>query len=189
MLPDFLYIAVFGGATLIFGWGGLALLFAWLPTRRWVTAEARVEALDVTPRAGKYVRMNPRVTARYSYTYGGVRYEGTRISVFEVRPRIFNGYDPTSLRLLDESTIVEETVTIKLDPRHPQRSILLDPPVRSYLLVDLVFTVCSGLLLASVIYFDPSHASVAVGWGLAWLLLLIALLFRDGVMVLAILNG
>ena len=181
---DFLYIAALGSALLIFGFGGLALLLAWLPTRRWVTAEARLQVLEVTPRAGKYVRMDPTVKARYTYTYKSRSYEGTRISVFEVRPRLFNGYDPTALRLLDESLIVEEPVTIKLDPERPQRSVLLDLPVRGHLLASSIVGIICGVAVAFTTHQDPSTDSIAAGWGIAGIALLISLLFRKGWMVL-----
>lgn len=183
---DFFYIAGFASAALIFGCGSLALLFAWFPTRRWVPAEARLQFLEVTPRAGKYVRMNPVVKAKYTYTYKGQNYESSRISVFEVRPRLFNGYDPTALRLLDESTIVEEPVIIKLDPEHPQRAVLLDPPVRNHLLTGFLFAILSGIALAFVVHGDSSTVSIAAGWSIAGILFLIALLFRDGSTVLMI---
>ena len=189
MGPDFLYIAAFGSAAFIFGCGSLALLFAWLPTLRWVKAQARLEKLEVTPRAGKYVRMNPTVTARYSYDYAGKHYESTRISVFEVRPRLFTGYDPTSLRLLDESTILEETVTIKLDPRSPRRAVLLDPPVWGYLLLGFPVAIVAGVGLALFTLADSSPVSVAAGWIIAGILFLVALLTREGPQILMIFGG
>lgn len=186
---DFLYIAAFGAATLIFGCGSLALLFAWLPTLRWVEAQARLEKLEVTPRAGKYVRMNPVVQARYSYTYGGRRYEATRISVFEVRPRLFNGYDPTTLRLLDESMIVEEPVAIRLDPKHPHRALLLDPPVRSQLIAGSIFAVICAVALAFFVHDDTSTASLIAGWSIAGVMFIISLLTREGASLLVIFSG
>lgn len=189
MTFDFLVIAALGASTLIVGCGSLALLFAWLPTRRWITAQARLEELTVTPKTGKYVRMNPHVVARYTYLHDGRRYEASRISVFEVRPRLFGGYDPTSLRLLDEATILEEPVNIKLDPRHPERSILLDPPVKGHLVGGFLVAAASALILAFVIQSDASALSIAVGSGIAAILFLISLLFRDGVMVLMLLTA
>lgn len=130
--------------------------------------------------------MNPVVKARYTYTYKGRDYEGSRISVFEVRPRLFNGYEPTALRLLDESTIVEEPITIKLDSEHPQRAVLLDQPVRNHLLTGFLFAIVSGIAVAFFTNGDSSTVSIAVGWSIAWVLFLIAVLFRDGTMVLMV---
>lgn len=189
MTFDFLLIAAFGSGALIFGTGTLALLLAWLPTRRWRPVPARIEAFEVTPKAGKYVSMDPEVKARYRYEYDGVRYEGSRISVLEVRPRLFSGYDPTTLRLLDEAMIVEETVTIRLDPRHPARSVLLDPPVKTHLTVGALFALVCGVVLVFAVRSDTSPVSIAVGSGLAGLAFLIALLFRDGTWVLMIFSN
>lgn len=189
MSIDFVMIAAFGAGGLIFGIGALALLAAWFPTRRWQRVEARIESLEVTPKAGKYVRMNPVVEARYSYELNGEHYVGRRISVFETRPRIFDGYMPPALQELEAAMILEKTVSIKVDPLHPHRAILLDPPVMAQLVARVVFgAICGGVAVA-VTHFDDSLGSVALGWGLASLCLLISLAFRDGWWVLMILNA
>lgn len=189
MSLDFIYIAAFGSGTLILGFGALALLLSWWPTRHWQPAEARVEALKVIPKAGKYVRMNPHVIARYTYTFNGAHYVGHRISVFEVRPRLFEGYRPNMLREVDESIVLERPVIIHVDPKHPDHSVLLNPPVKGHLIASFLGAFAFGIVLAFFIHYDANTVSIIAGCGIAFLLFLVSLIFRDGVQVLMVFGG
>ena len=190
MTFDFAFIAAFGAGVLILGAGSLAVLFAWLPSRHWQRVEARLEQLEVAPKAAMVVIVqNVRVTARYRYDVDGVSHVGHRVSVFEVRPRFFGGYKPYVLRELEADMIQEKTVPIKVDPRRPEGAILLDVPVKGHLIAGFGLALVFGAAAAFTTHLDDSLASIAVGWGLAALFLVLSLLFREGWMVLMIFNG
>lgn len=190
MTFEFAVITAFGAGALILGAGSLAVLFAWLPTRRWRRVEALLEQLEITPKAARAVTVpSVNVIARYRYKFDGISHLGHRISVFEVRPRFFQGYNPPMLRGLEADMIQEKTVPIKVDPRHPERAILLDLPVKGHLIAGFGLALVCGTVAAFTTHFDDSPASIAVGWGLASLCFMLSLLFREGWMVLMIFNG
>lgn len=190
MFHDVFYILIFGWIFMAFGYLTVRLLIAWLQMLRWQKGKAILEQLVIAPEASKYVSMDARIEAVYTYEYQGVRYHGTCISVFDSVPYLnFFGYGPLALSKLNELFIDKRAIRIKINPRYPERSVLIDMPVGGPLSLGTTLTLVS---LGFLIYFCLEGAtplSTAIGLGSAFILFLLGMASRNAFMFIFMVFG
>lgn len=89
-----------------------------LAARNWPSVDARLEKCEVVSRSASNTRAY-HVSVKYSYTIGGVRYEGDTLAI---------GYGGSSSRRPHEDARREvlslERFTVRYDPAHPEMSTI-----------------------------------------------------------------
>lgn len=110
----------------------LRLLLDGSTVDRWTRVEAQLEALSITlppKRLSSDLRM---VWARYSYSLGGVTYQGRSISVLDLPPFPLNQYRASIYQPLEEIFKTTKRVHASVDPARPSRAVLLETPMGWY---------------------------------------------------------
>lgn len=179
MFHNVFYILVFGWTFMVFGYLTTRLLIASLQISRWQRGEAILERLVIHPRVKISMSMDAPIEATYAYDHQGVRYHGTRISVFDSIPDMNFGYGALVFSRLRELYVNKQAIRIRLDPRNPGQSVLIDMPVGGPLWLGGVLTLMSAGFLVYFYFEGATPMSTAIGLGSALALFLLSMVSRS----------
>lgn len=129
--------------------------------------------------------MDVPIEATYTYDYQGVRYHGTRISVFDPIPDMNFGYGALVFSRLRELYVNKQAIRIRFDPRNPEQSVLIDMPVGGPLWLGGGLTLVSAAFLIYFYFEGATPTSTAIGLGSALALFLLSMASRSAFMFIA----
>ena len=185
MFHNIFYFLIFGWTFMVFGYMTTRLLIASLQMSRWQRGEGILEKLVISPKAGIYGLTGSPIEAVYVYDYRGVRYYGTRISVFDPIPDMNFGYGTLVFSRLNELYVNTQAIRIRFDPRDPAQSVLIDMPVGGPLWLGGGFTLMSLGFLIYFFFEGATPTSTAIGLGSAFALFLVSMMSRKAFMIIA----
>lgn len=149
---------------------------------RWTRVEAQLEDLRITippKRMNSDLRL---VWARYSYSFGGVTYQGRSISVLDLLPFPINQYRAAIYQPLEEIFKTTKRIHVSVDPARPSRAVLLETPMGWYVSGGLFIVVSVPALFYQLDVFTLPNTILATigGIGLGVYLSVLVLSFKAG---------
>jgi hypothetical protein len=147
--PDWVAIAAGLGMVLLFGGNALLLVAESRMAKQRERITGRLESVE-TETVGGGVAIRPRTHAkvRYSYEYGGSRFNGNRASVLDIRPVVWAADEKDLVVRLQGILSNKLPLTIYVDRENPRDAVLVQYPLVPYLLRDTcLILIGMGLLL------------------------------------------
>lgn len=162
----------------------LRLLLDGIAVDRWTRVEAQLEELSITmpSHRQRMVSSSRIVRARYSYSFGGVSYQGYSVSVLDLLPFPIYVCTASVYQPLEEIFKTTKSIHASVDPAHPSRSVLLDASTGWYQ-IGALFIVVSvpGLFYQVDVFTLPGTILATIGAiGIAVYLLLLVFSLKVG---------
>ncbi|HEV2321913.1 MAG TPA: DUF3592 domain-containing protein [Gammaproteobacteria bacterium] len=133
-------------------------------TDRWTRVEAQLEDLSITMPPKRMSSDLRLVWARYSYSFGGVSYQGRSVSVLDLLPFPINQYRESVYQPLEEIFKTTKRIHVSVDPVRPSRAVLLEVPMGWYIAGGLFIVVSvPGLFYQLDVFTLPNTILATIG--------------------------
>lgn len=131
---------------------------------RWTRVEAQLEDLRITMPPKRMSSDLRVVWARYSYSFGGMTYQGRSISVLDLLPFPINQYRAAVYQPLEEIFKTTKRIHASVDPANPSRAVLLETPMGWYIAGGLFIVVSVPAIFYQLGFFTlPSTVLATTG--------------------------
>ena len=149
---------------------------------RWTRVEAQLEDLRITmppKRMNSDLRL---VWARYSYSFGGMTYQGRSISILDLLPFPINQYGASVYQPLEEIFKTTKRIHASVDPTRPSRAVLLEASTGWYKAIGLFIVISvPALFYRADVFTLPDAILATIGAiGLGVYLSVLVLSFKAG---------
>lgn len=159
--PDWIVLSSSFGGLFVFGRTVFSLAIS--RVSHWKLAEARIEWLKVLER--KRDRGRCDIAVEYSFYSENKKYQGSRISVLDDFPGVYNGYTKVLSMRLTAAYEAGRGIDVYICPIDASASVLVDVDLGRYIFeAALLFVIAAVLFFVEIYFRHASFPAIGVGF-------------------------